>query len=261
MEKRLEIRVPVPKVKMTACLHRILGGAGLALLAACGPAKIPSEINDPHEAQNRQIHAVNRTLDRAILRPTAKAYGFVIPDPVKMGVANFASNLDLPGETVNGLLQGRPEDAAHNGVRFVINSTLGLAGLFDPAAKMGLPGISTDFGETMHVWGFPEGAFVELPLLGPGTSRDTMGKIVDVVANPVGTLLSWPERDMVRAVSLASRIGDRYTYLGMIDAILYESADSYAQSRLMLLQNRRYQLGRGATVEADVFDPYEDMQW
>ena len=131
---------------------------GLALLlSACGPATIPSGIDDPQEAQNRAVHAFNRGLDRNLLRPTANTYSRIRPEPVENGISNFAGNLDLPGDVVNNLLQLRIGRAAENTLRFAINSTVGIGGLFDPATALGVAGDPTDFGETLHVWGAPEG--------------------------------------------------------------------------------------------------------
>lgn len=230
--------------------------SGLALLTACAPRDVPTGINDPYEARNRSVHEFNIDRDRATLRPVAMAYGHAVPEPVRNGVGNFASNLSLPGAVVNSLLQLRPGDAAQNATRFLINSTIGLAGLFDPASPMGATKVATDFGETLHVWGVGEGAYVELPLIGPSTERDTLGKLVDIALNPLGSVLSSDERTASLAVGVMARVGDRYTYSDIVDSLLYESADSYAQARMTYLQNRRYQLGRGA--EPEYYDPYED---
>jgi phospholipid-binding lipoprotein MlaA len=236
-------------------------GAALGLLAAlmlgaCAPSIAPDAINDPNEAQNRATHEFNKGVDRHALRPSAMAYG-KLPQPVRQGVANFAGNLDLPGEVVNGLLQGRPHHALENTFRFAVNTTVGIGGLFDPASAMGARGKSTDFGETLHVWGVREGAYVELPLLGPSTTRDTLGLIGDIALNPVSRLVPEPERYVGTVAGAASTLGDRFTYSETVDSILYDSADSYAQARLLYLQNRRFELGQTGG-EDDFIDPYED---
>lgn len=234
-------------------------GAMVVLLAVAGCARppAPTGFDDPNEAQNREIHEFNKAVDRRVLSPVANAYGNV-PEGMRQGITNFADNLDLPGEVVNGLLQGRPHHALENTFRFAVNTTVGIGGLFDPASAMGVQGKSTDFGETLHVWGAPEGTYVELPLLGPSTSRDTLGKIVDIALDPVGHLVPEPERHVATAASVASTIGDRYRYSETIDSVLYDSADSYAQTRLLYLQNRRFELGQTGG-EDDFFDPYEDL--
>lgn len=234
-------------------------GATVVLLALAGCARPPAPVgvDDPDEAQNRKIHAFNKAVDSRVLSPAANVYGNV-PEPLRQGVANFADNLEVPGEVVNNLLQGRPHHALENTFRFAVNTTVGIGGLFDPASAMGVQGKSTDFGETLHVWGAPEGAYVELPLLGPSTSRDTLGMIVDIALDPVGHLVPEPERYIATAASVASTIGDRYRYSETVDSILYDSADSYAQARLLYLQNRRFELGQTGG-EDDFFDPYEDL--
>jgi phospholipid-binding lipoprotein MlaA len=233
----------------------------LLLLDACGPAPAPTGINDPHEAANREVHAANKAIDRALVDPASTVYGKSVPSPLRQGVQNFADNLDAPGDVVNGILQGRPGSALANTARFIINTTVGIGGLFDPAKALGIQRKSTDFGETLHVWGFPEGAYGELPFIGPSTSRDTVGRVVDVVLNPLRLALPAREGNITTAASVASRLGDRYKFGNTVDSVLYDSADSYAQARLLYLQNRRFELGQstgGTSGEDGFLDPYED---
>lgn len=230
-------------------------------LSACAREPAPQGINDPNEATNRYVHSFNRGVDKALLRPAASAYGKVLPEPVERGVANFASNLDGPGDVINNLLQANPEDAMHNTVRFVINTTIGIGGLFDPATPMGLAGSPTDFGETLHVWGAKEGRYVEVPFLGPSTTRDFTGTLVDVAMNPLRLVFETPETYWMTGAKFASTLGDRSRYSDTVDSILYESADSYAQARLLYLQNRRFELGQAdgsadANADANFEDPY-----
>ena len=156
-------------------------------VAACSSAPT-GEINDPYEAANRRVHAFNKGLDSNVVKPLTSVGG----DDDKGGesamtvVGNVGSNLALPGKTLNGLLQGRPGRAAQNAGRFIVNTTLGLGGIHDPAGQeFGLTEVDTDFGETLHVWGVPEGAYVELPVIGPSTQRDAVGRVVDLVIDPV----------------------------------------------------------------------------
>jgi phospholipid-binding lipoprotein MlaA len=232
--------------------------AAALALAACAAPPPPSEPFDPDEANNRQVHAFNKSLDRGAVGPAANTYGRIIPEPVRIGVGNFASNLELPGEVVNSVLQGRIGPAAENTLRFAINTTIGLGGVWDPARKMGIEGRRTDFGETLHVWGAEEGAYVELPLLGPSTTRDTVGKVVDVFLDPLRLVLPTAEANAATVVGGFSTLGDRYRFGDTVDSILYESADSYAQARLLYLQNRRFELGQ-TPAEDEFFDPYEDI--
>ncbi len=224
-------------------------------LAACTRAEPGAEYNDPYEAQNRTVHQANKDIDRTLFgSPDTRGVVPTLPKPLADGLSNVTGNLRGPSNIVNSLLQGRPEPVVSNTFRFLINSTVGLAGLFDPATAIGLPDDDTDFGETLAVWGVPEGAYLELPLLGPSTERDLAGKVVDMVLDPVGNLVDAPESDYIAGVRLGGRIGDRQRFADTYESILYGSADSYAQARLLYLQNRRFDLGQ----EEDVFDPYED---
>lgn len=240
-----------------------LAALGLAALASCGPAPVADGIRDPHEARNRAVHSFNKGVDRVVLRPAARVYG-VLPDPVERGVSNVAENLSTPGDVVNNLLQGRIAPAAQNSLRFATNTIFGIGGLFDTATALGLPAAETDFGETLHVWGVGEGNYVELPLLGPSTGRDSLGRAVDTLTNPLLLALPAEQGRIATGFRVASRIGDRARYSETLDSVLYDSADSYAQLRLLYLQNRRFELGRSegaasATAEQDTFvDPYED---
>ncbi|NBO21095.1 MAG: VacJ family lipoprotein [Rhodobacteraceae bacterium] len=231
-------------------------------LAACAApvATAPNGINDPAEQVNRKVHALNTGLDRYALRPASKVYGAVVPVPVTIGLSNLSSNLNAPVEVANRLLQGRPVPALRTTARFFVNTLLGFGGLVDPATLWGLNRDDTDFGETLAVWGLGEGAYVELPALGPSTTRDAAGKLVDYAMNPT-RLLTPPASDYVTGVRIGTRIGDRARYSDTVDSLLYDSADSYAQSRLLYLQNRRFTLGEGSGAgpqDAGAFDPYED---
>jgi len=243
---------------VTWTLPRLFAAAALTLLvAACstpGPDQAPDGIWDPYETANRRTHAFNKGLDRSLVRPAGRGYASVVPDEVQDVVSNFADNLGTPASMVNQTLQGDVAGVMHNFFRFTINSTIGLLGLFDPAADMGLPERPSDFGQTLQVWGIPEGAYIELPLLGPSTERDTAGKVVDLFTNPLDYALPRPERYYGTATRVASKVGDRGRYSDTVDSILYESADSYAQARLIYLQNRRFELGEEA--KDTYIDPY-----
>nr|WP_252727031.1 VacJ family lipoprotein [Paracoccus sp. C2R09] len=223
-------------------------------------------IDDPYEAQNRRVHAFNKGLDAHVVGPVANrlkgdpAKAAPAPQPgdpigpVRM-IANAGRNLSLPGKALNGLLQGRPGNAGRNALRFATNTTVGLGGLFDPATdSFGWTERDTDFGETLAVWGTPEGAYLELPVLGPSTVRDTAGRVVDILIDPLAQVLDAPQRRAGFGLRVASKAADRARFGDTIDGILQGSADSYAQTRLIWLMNRRHDLGEQS---AD-FDPYED---
>ena len=228
------------------------------MLVGCTAAPPNAEFNDPYEQANRNIHAFNRGIDKIVLRPSSQVYGSIVPDPVKTGIGNLASNLNQPGYVLNDLLQGRIEDAGHNTFRFLINTIVGVGGIFNPADSFSLEERDTDFGETLYVWRAEEGVYLELPFLGPSTVRDATGSVVDVVLNPLNTMVGQDQASAVLGVSIASRVGDRYQYSGFVDSILYESADSYAQARLLYLQNRRFDHSGDEDNEEAYFDPFED---
>lgn len=239
-------------------LCKIVLGLGFASsLLACGPAVAPSEISDPAEMQNRDFHDFNVVMDKAVLRPLGTGLVSVAPKPLLEGVSNFADNLDMPKSVVNDVLQLRLGKAVENSLRFVLNTTVGLGGLFDPATALGVAGDPTDFGETLHVWGMAEGNYAELPLLGPTTDRDTLGSVVDLAMNPLRLIIPSDYAYLPTAANVTATIGDRGRYSETYDSVLYDSADGYAQARLLYLQNRRYELGMTAAEDAYA-DPYED---
>ena len=232
----------------------------LALVAACSAGPPGQDIWDPYEERNRRVHEANKALDQAVFgrRGDTGEEDAALAVALRTGAGNLASNLALPRYMVNGLLQGRPDAVVENGFRLILNTTLGLGGLFDPAASFGLHGRPTDFGETLHVWGAPEGAYLELPLLGPSTERDVVGAVVDLVLDPLAhSGLKVRERNAVVGTRFVARLGERAEYSSVVETTLYQSADSYAQARLLYLQNRRFALG--ATRDEDLFDPYEDL--
>ncbi|HHX88729.1 MAG TPA: VacJ family lipoprotein [Paracoccus sp.] len=226
----------------------------IGALAACNPRPPGAEIHDPFEATNRAWFETNLALDRAVL---GEEEGSPSDGSARRIVRNFGSNLSLPGSVINNLLQARPDRAFENTLRFAINTTVGLGGLFDPAGRIGLHGRSSDFGETLHVWGANEGAFVMLPFFGPSTERDAAGMVVDMVLDPFRHLLPGREHAATVAARLAARVADRAEYDDLIDANVMQSADPYAQGRLLFLQARRYYLGSDS--EEAFIDPYADF--
>lgn len=229
----------------------------VALGGCASRPEAPAGIQDPFEADNRFAHAFNKDLDRAVLRPVSMTYVRVVPQEGQQMVSNFADNLALPGMVVNNLLQGDLSGAGRNSLRFLYNSTLGFGGLFDPSSEFGIEPEDTDFGETLHVWGVPEGNYVELFVLGPSTERDALGRVVDVFLDPLDYVLPRPERSYGTGVYVLDRVGDRGRFANTVDSVLYESADSYAQARLIYLQSRRFELGQAEEAEPEAeIDPF-----
>src|SRR5579871_5011222 len=155
---------------------RSLAAVFIALSAAgCASAPDPTGQNDPYEAQNRKIFELNEKLDRNIALPVATFYVHAVPSPVRDGIHNFLTNLDVPVTFANDVLQGDADRAADSLGRFVINSSVGVGGLIDVAAKVGVREHDSDFGETLAVYGMPEGPYLVLPFFGPSNPRDAFG--------------------------------------------------------------------------------------
>lgn len=251
---------------MIAALTRLAHVRSLLLvgllvgLAACAkpPAGLPTDaVFDPFENGNRNVHEFNRTIDRSIVRPTGLGYSAFLPDDIEDMISRFAFNLSIPGSVVNSILQGNMRGATEDTYRFLVNSTIGLGGVFDVATDLKMPdATNADFGETLHVWGVREGAYLELPLLGPSTQRDTAGLIVDIILDPLNYLLDSPENYIGTVASASAGLAARGRFSDTIDSVLYESADSYAQAQSIYLQNRRFELGDGS--DGAYSDPYDD---
>jgi len=232
---------------------------GFVLLAGCTsqePLNAPGGIYDPYEADNRKTHAFNKSADKYLVDPFANGYGNSTSTGIRDSVSNFSSHLSLPNDIVNNVLQGDLDSAAQNTGRFVFNTIVGFAGIFDPAADLNMTRVEADFGQTLHVWGAGEGPYVELPLWGPATSRETVGIAVDLVIDPFFVVVRGPEVYIGAVAYIFEMMGNRYDYSATVDSVLHESADSYAQARSIYLQNRRYKLG--ITSEDIYLDPYSD---
>ena len=261
----MKTRPKNPLVVFLTQSHRLLGSIrksalvfSALLLTACASPESLEAIHDPYEDMNRQTHELNKKLDKAFLKPASGVYATVVPDAVGIGIHNFAKYLDIPGEILNNALQFDLEGAATNTARLLINGTVGVVGLYDAASEVGIYPKAADFGQTLHVWGVGEGAFVELPVLGASTERDAFGIAVDALFNPMTIALPSEWKMAGTGAKVISMIGDRARFTTTVDSVLYESADSYSQSRLFYLQSRRHELGMRPD-EDDDFDPYEDI--
>ncbi|AEI92184.1 hypothetical protein ROBYS_24990 [Roseobacter sp. OBYS 0001] len=234
-------------------------------LSACATSQDPATrtdgINDPYESQNRAVHRFNKGLDKNLVRPVSKGYAAVLPVEIRDRVNDFSENLSMPGVAVNSLLQGDLRGAGLATTRFLVNTTVGLAGFVDAASELNIPEHDTDFGETLAVWGVGEGAYIELPIFGPSTQRDAVGFVTDFFTNPLtfATIDTSPEQYVPPTARAGSWLNTRDKISGTIDSILYDSADSYAQSRSVYLQNRRFELDSSGGAEEDPYlDPYAE---
>lgn len=192
--------------------------------------------NDPFEAFNRKVYAFNDFLDRHILQPVARGYRRVTPEVVQRGIGNFFSNLFEPTVIINDLLQGKFKQSLADSGRFVLNSTVGLFGLFDVATGLGLEKHQEDFGQTLAVWGVPDGPFLVLPLLGPRNVRDTAGFVVDWYTDPVTYLEDSNARWSLRAVTY---IDTRARLLGASRVLEEATDDPYLFLREAYRQRRQ----------------------
>lgn len=201
------------------------------------PAAAPSTY-DPWERYNRQMHRFNNAVDRTVAKPLARGYVKVVPRPFRLGVSNFFNNLGQPVSAVNALLQGKPKQAGQSLGRFLINSTLGIAGIFDPASDAKLPNRSEDFGQTLGVWGWKKSRYVELPLFGPRTLRDSFGMVGDAPLSPLRQV----EADNIRIPLQGVQLVDVRAQLLATDSFREGAEDDYALVRDAWMQRRDYQI-------------------
>ncbi|WP_116364495.1 MlaA family lipoprotein [Parahaliea mediterranea] len=197
---------------------------------------------DPFESWNRAVFTFNDGLDTWLVRPVAQGYHFIMPDFAERGVSNFFANLYDANSVLNATLQGRFNHAARGSGRFLVNTTLGVAGLFDVATRMGLTPYPTDFGHTLAIWGAPSGPYLMVPLLGPRTVRSGAGSIVDVYGLPQTYVDNVALRNSLYGLELIearARLlevdeltsGDRYIFI----------RDAYLQQREVLVNDGKIQ--------------------
>ena len=210
---------------------------------------------DPWEAPTRSLYRFNEGLDKISFKPLAKGYVKVIPGPVRRSVTNFSRNLSTPGSMLNNFLQGKPAQGFGEFGRFLINSTIGIGGLFDVAGSAGLEAHREDFGQTAAVWGIPSGPFVMLPFLGPRSVRDALTLPLDIAADP----LRYYDDDKVRYSLWLLRLTDVRARLLPLEDLLKDSADPYVTMRESYLQNREFEIYDGDPPVEDDDDFYDEF--
>jgi phospholipid-binding lipoprotein MlaA len=216
---------------------RVVSGLAFTGLLLTGCASGPNaNPRDPMEPFNRGVYGFNEALDQAVVKPVATAYKTVTPQPVRTGVGNFFANLEDAWSTVNSVLQFKPQSAVENFMRFVVNSTAGLAGVIDIATELRLERHPEDFGQTLGRWGMESGPFVMLPLLGPSTLRDTVALPVDFKGDIVGNVENAASRNSLKALDL---IDLRASYLNASSVIDDAALDKYSFTRDAYLQRRQ----------------------
>jgi len=224
------------------------------------------EVKDCFEKVNRGIFAFNQVLDKVIFRPLAKGYR-MFPQPIRSGTSNALNNLSNVVTIPNNVLQGQFKDAGINSARLVINTTLGIAGIFDVASYYGLKKKEKeDYGQTLGVWGANEGCYFVLPVLGPTTVRDSLGSIINVIGGDawynvtvVNDTQHFSERDYWATIIL-SGIDFRAKNLESFDNLEKNSVDLYASVRSLYLQDRSRKIGNiDKTTETLSDDDWEEL--
>ena len=201
--------------------------------------------DDPLEPMNRAIFEFNEIVDDNVLKPIAKGYKYVTPDPVEVGISNFFSNLGEIGTITNDLLQLKFAQAGRDTMRFFLNSTLGIFGIFDVATPLGLSKNKEDFGQTLGFWGVPDGPYLVLPFLGPSSFRDGPSMIVDYELSPVEQL-HHEERQVLQTLDI---VDTRARLLRATKILDTAAKDKYIFIRESYLQKRESQVNDGNVKE------------
>ena len=220
----------------------------LILLSGCSyQNELINDLIDPLENRNRSIYTFNENLDEAILEPAADGYDYITPDFLQKGFNNFFDNINYPITIINQLLQGNIGESLQDTLRFTINTTIGIFGLFDPASSMGLTEHDEDFGQTLAVWGVKEGPYLMLPFFGPKTLRSLTGDLTDVLFNP---LLNIDDTNLKIKTNLINILQDR-SDLSTLEEELDNSFDPYQYIKDSYIQNRKYKINNGIITEEE----------
>lgn len=222
----------------------------IPLMAACSGK--PAE-DDALESFNRGMFAFNEVVDNLILKPVATGYRFITPQPIRDRLVNASANLQEPLTMVNALLQGDVDRSMQAFFRFLINSTVGLAGMHDVASEAGIKPRVEDFGQTLATWGSSEGDYIVLPILGPSTTRDMFGRIADIFLDPLNIPM---DREAMIVRSVAQGVIARESLLDPIDDIYATSLDPYASFRSIYLQRRDSLIRNSGRVDGPAIGMY-----
>ncbi len=248
------------KLAMTAF---VLAGLILSGCATKPPKSDPiaraeyERINDPLEPLNRATHDFNMTVDRFILKPIAQVYRAIFPKPIRKGITNALDNLQAPLIFANDILQGEFDRGGVTLGRFITNSTIGIAGLFDPATKMGMEKHTEDFGETLAVWGVGEGFYLVLPFFGPSNPRDALGRGVEFFGDPVSIALEDNDLKEVSYARTGLEVVDyRERNIETLEDLERNTGDLYATMRSAYRQNRAFRISNGRETGDGVDDPF-----
>lgn len=233
---------------------RHLAALSLFLIGPCGLVTAQAAENDPLEPMNRAIFVFNDALDQAVLKPISEVYNQFTPDPFERGVRNFFGNIGEIRNATNNLFQGKWRETATSSGRFLINTTVGIGGLFDVATKIGLPVEREDFGQTLGRWGVPTGPYLVIPVVGPSTIRDGSGTLADVWLSPLQyTDLTLVERGGLAALDGVQTRADLLASEGLL------RGDQYLVIREAYLSKREYDVNDGR-VQSDSFTDSEETE-
>jgi phospholipid-binding lipoprotein MlaA len=239
---------------LRAIVAAVLVGVFLTGCASMRAVEGPQEINDPFEPFNRVMFNATLAVDKAVLRPTAIVYRAVFPQPIRDSVRNFLNNLDSPIIFTNDLLQGELARAKVTLVRTVVNTTVGIGGLFDVADRWGFPRHREDFGQTLATLGIGEGPYLFIPLFGPANPRDLLGYGADLFFQPL-TYVQWGDESYVPYVRYGVDLIDlRARNIETLDEIEQTSLDYYASVRSLYRQSRNNEINNGASAVEDLPD-------
>ncbi|MDH6153818.1 phospholipid-binding lipoprotein MlaA [Polynucleobacter sphagniphilus] len=234
----------------------LLGLASLLVACASIPAGVEPSPNDPWEPFNRSVFEFNEGLDAYLLKPVVAGYRFVLPEFVREGIYNFFSNYNDIYTALNNLLQGKPDYAASDLMRVVVNTTFGLGGLIDMATPGGLEKHKEDWGQTFGVWGVPSGPYVVLPFFGSSSVRDTFGTVADLESD---YLFKYVKNIGVRnSVTGLRVVNTRNTYYEAGDLLDGAAIDKYSFMRDAYIQRREYQIHEGREDEEPLMPVYEN---
>jgi phospholipid-binding lipoprotein MlaA len=241
-----------------AAFHGTAALLAALTLSACATTQTANLDADPYEDFNRQMFAFNDGLDKAVIEPVAKGYRAVTNEPVRTGVSNFVNNLGEPITFANEVLQGKIPQAAGTVGRFLVNTTIGIGGIFDPAGSFGIERTDEDFGQTLGVWGVQPGPYLVLPFLGSTSPRDLAGLGVDAAINPINHAEF--ENDDATRVGLAALEGlaARESAIETIDGVR-QQIDPYTTARRFYVRNRAGLVGNSqpASQENEKLPDYE----
>jgi phospholipid-binding lipoprotein MlaA len=232
--------------------------ASIPVLAQTAPQQVVTQA-DPWEGYNRWMFKVNMAVDRVTLKPAARAWKAAAPKPVQRGFGNVIRNISEPWTFGNAVLQGKADTSFRTLGRFLINSTVGLGGLFNVAGQWGVKQDEEDFGQTLAVWGVPSGPYLMLPGFGPSNPRDTIGRIVKIIYEPVDIIVSNEISNLAGYGLTAAEVFDvRVQLVDTADPILEKSDDPYVTTRSAWYQNRPYRILDGKVPAKASDDPFEE---